>query len=281
MSMSIEALPANCAAPSAPTPQARWQRLVGRMCAALAWRKTRLLLFWVHSTLSHSEAVTGRLAWLSEEVVEEDSGAGAWTCERVTRNTVAALTQLRDPKGGWVPSVFPGVCCLEVPREGMSHSGLGGAPRAHGSPSANNHHPRASLSRYPLLLSLHPAVRSGRTPRPRGPASPFDMLWWARGEAGGPKAWLDHVVGIMWEVAGMSAQAAVDDESGMAPPNLLVEVIQAVSRGGCLLACGHGVHVTSHVTSVRAGRLALPCQLSPRPRQSTHPCPYLGLCMPT
>ena len=42
---------------------------MGRLCARLAWRKTRMLLHWLHNMLAFSGGTGGgRLGWLSDHV---------------------------------------------------------------------------------------------------------------------------------------------------------------------------------------------------------------------
>lgn len=48
----------------------RWERLVGRCCAAIAWKRVQLLLYWVHQSLLFSEGCEERGTWLSEKVGE-------------------------------------------------------------------------------------------------------------------------------------------------------------------------------------------------------------------
>lgn len=68
--------------------QARWERLMGRLCARLAWRKTRMLLHWLHNMLAFSGGTGGgRMGWLGEQVgrgmvqgheLDGGAAAGGW-----------------------------------------------------------------------------------------------------------------------------------------------------------------------------------------------------------
>lgn len=51
----------------------RWERLVGRCCAAIAWKRLQLLLYWVHQSLLFSEGCEERGSWLSEKVGGRDA----------------------------------------------------------------------------------------------------------------------------------------------------------------------------------------------------------------
>lgn len=44
-----------------------WERLAGRLAAALAWKRLSLLLAWLHSELAFSEGCEERLLWLSDQ----------------------------------------------------------------------------------------------------------------------------------------------------------------------------------------------------------------------
>ncbi|KAJ9509091.1 hypothetical protein QJQ45_001584 [Haematococcus lacustris] len=75
--------------------QLRWERLAGRLCATLAWRKTQLLLSWLDTQLSHCEGVV-------EVGREGGGGRGAsesWSFRRCCFTLMALLLQLRDPAG--------------------------------------------------------------------------------------------------------------------------------------------------------------------------------------
>ena len=60
----------------------RWERLMGRLCARLAWKKMELLLYWLQLQLSYTEGCTARLQWLSDKVRSSSSSGGQ---ERVAR----------------------------------------------------------------------------------------------------------------------------------------------------------------------------------------------------
>lgn len=45
-----------------------WERLAGRLAAALAWKRLGLLLAWLHSELAFSEGCEERIGWLSDQV---------------------------------------------------------------------------------------------------------------------------------------------------------------------------------------------------------------------
>lgn len=49
---------------------ARWERLALRLAAAVAWKKTKLLLAWLSTSLQFSEGCSERLGWLGDGVVE-------------------------------------------------------------------------------------------------------------------------------------------------------------------------------------------------------------------
>jgi hypothetical protein len=46
----------------------RWERLVGRLAAAAAQRKTLLLLQWLQLHLAFTEGCSSRATWLSQKV---------------------------------------------------------------------------------------------------------------------------------------------------------------------------------------------------------------------
>jgi hypothetical protein len=46
----------------------RWERLMGRLCARLAFRKLKLLLYWLQLQLGSTEGCSARLEWLSDKV---------------------------------------------------------------------------------------------------------------------------------------------------------------------------------------------------------------------
>ena len=53
--------------------QGLWDRLVGRMCARLAWKKIGLMLNWLNGQLSFSDGVEGRANWVSGRVRDENN----------------------------------------------------------------------------------------------------------------------------------------------------------------------------------------------------------------
>ncbi|KAF5835922.1 hypothetical protein DUNSADRAFT_6679 [Dunaliella salina] len=82
--------------------QSRWEHLVGRLCARLAWRKVRMMLHWLHNMLAFSGGTTGgRLGWLEEQIVEVggQEEQEVWTFRQCTHHLAALLLQLRDPRG--------------------------------------------------------------------------------------------------------------------------------------------------------------------------------------
>lgn len=41
---------------------------MGRLCARLAWHKTRILLHWLHAMTAFSGGTDGRLGWMGDQV---------------------------------------------------------------------------------------------------------------------------------------------------------------------------------------------------------------------
>ena len=52
--------------------QGLWDRLVGRMCARLAWKKIGLMLNWLNGQLSFSDGIEGRTNWVSGRVSNDN-----------------------------------------------------------------------------------------------------------------------------------------------------------------------------------------------------------------
>ena len=49
--------------------QSRWERLVGRLVAELAWNKIRVVLALLGTSLAFGEGCKERLTWLTEDKV--------------------------------------------------------------------------------------------------------------------------------------------------------------------------------------------------------------------
>ena len=45
-----------------------WDRLAGRLCARLAWKKISLLLHWLSGQLAFTDGTEGRINWMSGKV---------------------------------------------------------------------------------------------------------------------------------------------------------------------------------------------------------------------
>ncbi|GAX79741.1 hypothetical protein CEUSTIGMA_g7182.t1 [Chlamydomonas eustigma] len=85
-----------------------WERLMGRLCARLAWKKISLMLSWINSQLAFTQGVDGRSAWLTAKCVQEneDPRLDNWTCEDCTRHLIILCLQLRDPQGRCLAGYF-------------------------------------------------------------------------------------------------------------------------------------------------------------------------------
>lgn len=64
----------------------RWERLVGRLAAAAAQRKTLLLLQWLQLHLAFTEGCSSRATWLSQKV-GGDGGACGDACVYVVQRS--------------------------------------------------------------------------------------------------------------------------------------------------------------------------------------------------
>lgn len=53
-----------------------WQRLVGRLAARRAYKRLRLLLYWLQQELAFSEGCEERINWMSEAVRARARGGG-------------------------------------------------------------------------------------------------------------------------------------------------------------------------------------------------------------
>ena len=53
--------------------QGLWDRLAGRLCARLAWKKIGLMLNWLNGQLSFSDGIEGRTNWVSGRVRDKNS----------------------------------------------------------------------------------------------------------------------------------------------------------------------------------------------------------------
>lgn len=88
-----------------------WERLAGRLAAALAWKRLKLLLAWLSQELTFSEGVEERTNWLSDDIVEMAGDLPSdqdWTFERCSRAMIACMAQLHDPSPGAVHYPAPG-----------------------------------------------------------------------------------------------------------------------------------------------------------------------------
>lgn len=91
-----------------------WDRLIGRLSARLAWKKSQALLSCLNAYVSFSEGATGRETWLSnasfiralsnEDLImatyqnnPEAHAVSEWTWADATKHLQLAVLQLRDP----------------------------------------------------------------------------------------------------------------------------------------------------------------------------------------
>jgi hypothetical protein len=217
----------------------RWERLVGRLAARIAQRKAALLLQWLQLHAAFADGCRSRRTWLSERV-------GGWECMGRRRRAVAPRCASAV---GMAP--FTSLHCNLAITQALD---AGAAPAADAVLPAPWTFRSATQQLVAYLLTLHiPGVRPVPGAHPlgaassscgsasgRGPQHRDDFLWWTQASSSSSssscsssscEAMLDSVVGVLYELSGLSAQEEAGTPGDACGGGVLLEAVRQVCRG--------------------------------------------------